>query len=37
MLNALSRLSGHNYRHRAGNAIPDKVGELLLNATNHEG
>jgi integrase len=37
VLNALSRLSGHNFGHSAENAVPEGSGELLLNATNQEG
>src|SRR5271166_636595 len=37
VLNALSRLSGHNSGHSTENASPTAVGELLLNATNQEG
>jgi integrase len=37
VLNALSRLSGHNSGHSAENVIPEGSAELLLNATNPEG
>jgi integrase len=37
VLNALSRLTGHNSGHTAENVIPGGSGELLLNTTNHEG
>jgi integrase len=36
VLNALSRLSGHNFGHSAENAIPARAGELLLSSTNRE-
>jgi integrase len=37
VLNALSRLSGHNSGHSAAGAILVESGELLLSATNQEG
>ncbi len=37
VLNALSRLSGHNFGHSVENAVPAGSGELLLSATNQEG
>ena len=37
VLNALSRLSGHNSGHSAENAIPANSGELPLNTANCEG
>jgi integrase len=37
VLNALSRLSGHNSGHSAENVIPAGSGELLLNTANREG
>jgi len=37
VLNALSRLSGHNSGHSSENVIPEGPAELLLNATNREG
>ena len=37
VLNALSRLSGHNSGHSAENVIPVPTGELLLNTANREG
>lgn len=37
VLNALSRLSGHNSGHSAENIVPERSGELLLNATSREG
>lgn len=37
VLNALSRLSGHNSRHSAENVIPEGSGELLLNPANPAG
>jgi integrase len=37
VLNALSRLSGHNSGHSAENAIPASAGALLLNTANREG
>ena len=37
VLNALSRLSGHNSGHSDENAIPAGKGELVLNTANHEG
>jgi Patatin-like phospholipase/Phage integrase family len=37
VLNALSRLSGHNFGHSSENANLAGSGELLLNATNQEG
>jgi integrase len=37
VLNALSRLTGHNSGHTAENVIPGELGELLLNTANHEG
>jgi len=36
VLNALSRLTGHNSGHSAENVIPAGSGELLLNTTKHE-
>jgi len=37
VLNALSRLSGHNFGHSGKNVIPNGSAELLLNATTREG
>src|SRR5450755_3850336 len=37
VLNALSRLSGHNSGHTVENTIPAQPVELLLNTANHEG
>ena len=37
VLNALSRLTGHNSGHTAENVIPGGSGEWLLNTANHEG
>ena len=37
VLNALSRLTGHNSGHTAEHVIPGGSGELLLNTTNHDG
>jgi integrase len=37
VLNALSRLSGHNIGHSAQNVIPAGSGELSLNTANREG
>ena len=37
VLNALSRLTGHNSGHTAETAIPGGSGELLLSTANHEG
>ncbi|MGO9575304.1 MAG: tyrosine-type recombinase/integrase [Terriglobales bacterium] len=37
VLNALSRLSGHNSGHSAETAIPAGSGELLLSTANQEG
>jgi integrase len=36
VLNALSRLSGHNFGHSDKNTISERLGEPLLNATNRE-
>lgn len=37
VLNALSRLSGHNFGHSAENTNPGASAELLLSATSHGG
>ncbi len=37
VLNALSRLSGHNSGHSAEKVIPEGSSELLLNDANREG
>jgi integrase len=37
VLNALSRLGGHNSGHSTANTIPVRTGELLLNTAVHEG
>src|SRR5271169_5150959 len=37
VLNALARLSGHNFGHSAENAVSDGSGELLLSATSQNG
>jgi integrase len=37
VLNALSRLSGHNFGHSTDNVIPEGAVDLLLNTSNREG